>query len=578
MKTMNPNADQTHLPELSLAAKPLASPFSDRHTPRLSLILAPIEATLRASAWASHAIGLAIFMAMVSVFILWGATRLEVGQQEARLAMAAREPLGPVGQSFGGLDPAIYPGPLLAIKAWSILEEHGPGQQSLRWPVAIFAAIIGAILTLRSEWICGKVAALSVGFCWLTSFAAMNRSGEFGLDFFTGLGLIFVINRSIANQGRLDTIAGLLTSLSFLCGGLQPVILVVASSIILCRTSAGLTLPFLAMILATVGGWSAWALSEISAEAWAAAIALPVTFRSDSSFATIALALCLPMAFAAPAVLSRKVQENWSETRRNYVTGWWTISAMCLFVGSVLPQFAKAAILPIVAGCAVVSGHVWATAFQSRNFKALGHAGLWLKTSSAILIGAMSCLCIPMAIYLSMNIPYYRGVCLIWASILAITALLCARGLLRNNARTLGLALFLMCFGLKLAHASIYVPEWNYRRGQGPWGRAIGQWVPEKWPIYTLHGWSTDLAFATGHNFRQLTHPRFLPDPAKTENGRPTFILLHPADFDHWPKSAPPIVKVFEFHDQSGRKVSKVLARTGPETVDWPKFIRKKNL
>ena len=144
--------ETTHHLDLQASSETAPASIQNRHKSRLSEAFAPLVSGLRDSIWAAHAIGLAVFMAMVTVFVLWGATRLEVGSQEARLAMAAREPLGPVGQSFGGLDPAIYPGPLVAIKAWSIFEEHGPGQQSLRWPSAIFAAMIGAFLTLRSEW------------------------------------------------------------------------------------------------------------------------------------------------------------------------------------------------------------------------------------------------------------------------------------------------------------------------------------------------------------------------------------------------------------------------------------------
>lgn len=574
---MNLTLERGHGPDTVAMPQHVEMPDDAARPSGLLQLLAAYDAQLRKLPWANHVAGLGIFTLMLAVFVLWGATRLEIGPQEARLGMAAREPLGPVGQSFGGLDPAIYPGPLAAIKAWSVLEEHGPGQESMRWPAAIFAGIIGVALTLRSEWICGKTAALTVGFCWLASLAVVNRSGEFGLDFFTGLGVVLALNSTITSQGRLGLKIGLLTSAAFLCGGLTPVILVVAASVILCRNSAGLTLPFLAVVLATVGGWSAWALNEISAEAWAASIALPVTFRSGSSFPTIALSLCLPMAFAAPAAFGKKVRDPWAPVRQDYVSGWWTVSAMCLFVGTILPQFARAALLPVVAGCSVVSGHVWATALKARSFQALGLAGRWLAVASGLLVGAVVVAGIPMAIYVSMAIPYYRAVSLVWAGLLALTALVCVKGLVRGETRRVFVSLVLLAVGLKLAHTSIYVPEWNYRRGQGPWGRAVGQWVPAKWPIYTLHGWSTDFAYATGHNFRQLTHPRFLPDPAKTETGRPSFILLHPADFERWPKTAPPIVKVFEFYDQSGRSVRRVLARTGPEQVAWSQHLHKKN-
>ena len=64
--------------------------------------------------------------------------------------------------------------------------------------------------------------------------------------------------------------------------------------------------------------------------------------------------------------------------------------------------------------------------------------------------------------------------------------------------------------GLKLAHWGYYAPEWNYRLSQGPWGRAIGQWLPRKWPLYTVHDWPPDLAFFIGRPVRQLPSPRFL--------------------------------------------------------------------
>ena len=70
--------------------------------------------------------------------------------------------------------------------------------------------------------------------------------------------------------------------------------------------------------------------------------------------------------------------------------------------------------------------------------------------------------------------------------------------------------LAIMAVGLKLAHWGYYAPEWNYRHSQGPWGRAIGQWIPRKWPLYTFHDWPPDLAFFIGRPVRQLPSPRFL--------------------------------------------------------------------
>jgi hypothetical protein len=127
----------------------------------------------------------------------------------------------------------------------------------------------------------------------------------------------------------------------------------------------------------------------------------------------------------------------------------------------------------------------------------------------------------------------------------------------RGTARGAIGAVAAVAIGLKLFHYGVYVPEWNYRFSQGPWGRAIGQWVPPSWPIYTVHAWPADLAFATGHPVRQLPNERSLVFEPRT---RPLFILLHPAEFDHWPEHAPALIKVRVFQDPYGG--SRVLART----------------
>jgi hypothetical protein len=522
-----------------------------------------------------HLVGLLAFAAIVCTFLIWGGTRLEIGSQEARLGMAAREAFGPVGQSFGGLDPGIYPGPVLAVKAWSSLEKWLPGQESIRWTSLICAGLIGVSLTLRSEWKSGKTAALAVALCWFTSLTLLHRAGDLGIDFYLGFGLVLALNDSIYKKGQLGLRAGICTSLAFLCGGLAPVILVVASSIIICRNSAGLRPAFLACVIATIGGWSAWALSEISAEAWAAAIALPVVFRSGSSFPTIVMILAMPMVISVPAFFSQELRKNWTESTRDFVSNWWTVATASLFIGTVLPQFSRTTLLPIVAGSAIVAGHVWATAWSQKTFSDMGFGGKWLNISSGLLILSLASAIIPFGTYLSMAIPYYR-----WTSIFCVvlaSASLCtyASGSITRNSRVVIMAILLMATCIKTAHISIYVPEWNYRRGQGAWGRAVGQWVPSGWPIYTLHGWPTDFAFATGHNFRQITAPRFLPGQDRTPDGRPVFVLLHPADFERWPKYAPPIRKVFEFKDQSGYS-SRILARTGDEKLNWLKWTSKK--
>jgi hypothetical protein len=517
-------------------------------------------------------IGGLCFVAMALTFVVWGAARMDIGAHEARAAMAAREPIGPVGQSFGGLDPAIYPGSLVLPKLWAQFEDNGPGIESIRWPAAIVALLIAAVLALRTEYLSGKSAALWVSLGWLSSLAVIHRSGEAGIDIIGGFGLVLALDHCAARRGRADWVCGLLASIAFLCSGLPPLILISAASIVISRSSAGLSLSYLAIVLTTIAGWSAWALSEISAEAWAAAIALPVSFRNGANFPVTTAILSLPAILFLPTLLGRRTREGWDARRTDYVNSWWTVAAMCLFAGTILPQFASAALLPIVAGSAVASGHAWSAVLARRNEREAGFERLWVKIAS-VLIVSLSVLSIPALVYISLTIPYYRTASLFAIFIASLAAISCVSGMYSRDIRRFAAGFVLACVTVKIAHASIYVPEWNYRRGQGPWGRAVGQWVPEGWPIYALNGWSADFAFATGHNFRQITHPRFLPDPANTPDGRPSFILLHPADFEHWPKTAPPLIKIFEFHDHSGPRVSKVLARTGPEKPAWQKLI-----
>ena len=102
------------------------------------------------------------------------------------------------------------------------------------------------------------------------------------------------------------------------------------------------------------------------------------------------------------------------------------------------------------------------------------------------------------------------------------------------------------------------MPEWNYRVGKGPWGRAIGQWVLPGRPVYTFHAWPSDLMFHVGRPIRQLPAPESLKHRIGTE---PAWVLLQEAEFEHWPAKAPAIVKVREFENEWGTG-TRVLART----------------
>ena len=137
--------------------------------------------------------------------------------------------------------------------------------------------------------------------------------------------------------------------------------------------------------------------------------------------------------------------------------------------------------------------------------------------------------------------PYYRALGIVVGVLVLVVAALGWSALASANTRRGLVTLAIMAVGLKLAHWGYYAPEWNYRHSQGPWGRAIGQWVPRKWPVYTFHDWPPDLAFFIGRPVRQLPSARFLnyvPGPECH------FVLLQASEFANWPEQAPPLTLV----------------------------------
>jgi hypothetical protein len=171
--------------------------------------------------------------------------------------------------------------------------------------------------------------------------------------------------------------------------------------------------------------------------------------------------------------------------------------------------------------------------------------------------------------YLAAAVPYYRSVS-VGLILLAVPALaLAVWSACRREPRGALLAVAALAVFLKIGHLGYYVPEWNYRISQGPWGRAVGQWVPPHWPIYTIHTWNPDFAFATRHRVYQLASPQHLA----YQPGAARFVLLLDSEFADWQRnpSAPPLIRVAGFHDEHGS--GRVLARTEgplPWTVPSP--------
>jgi hypothetical protein len=253
---------------------------------------------------------------------------------------------------------------------------------------------------------------------------------------------------------------------------------------------------------------------------------------------------------------SRGIRNAWEPPARGLVMGWLKVAGACLLAGTLIPGVASAARMPALAGLAVAAAAACDRLCSSASLLSprLRRGALVLALG---LVLTWFVLATSRGIYLALAVAYYRPIAVVLVLLAAVIAMFALGAAWRErSAKSLAMvAAVSIC--LKLAHWGVYVPEWNYRWSEGPWGRAIGQWLPRYWPIITMHTWPADLAFATGHPVRQLVHPRLLSYLPKD---RPMFVLLHAAEFEHWPPDAPHLVEVHRFEDERGD--SRVLART----------------
>ncbi|MDR3636174.1 MAG: hypothetical protein P4L84_20400 [Isosphaeraceae bacterium] len=538
-----------------MSAEPAAAARSNHRLradkPVQGLVLSP-ERARRAAPWL-------ILAALAGGFVLTGGGNLDLGPLEARIGLSAAEPLGPFGQMYGGWEPAVWPAQVAPSALWAWAEGgYYPAAASVRWPSAIAGVLAGLILARRAGKALGVAASLWVGLCWFSSLALIDRSAGAGLDLVAGLGVLAALDRLVSRGS--DGYAGLWCALAFLAGGWPPVALILLATVVIGRHEARLTPRLLVPPLVAAALWSAWALRAAPAEAWATALTLPLTQRPAWLLPLGVLALGLPWSPFVVLALSRAVREGWPAPGRTLVFGWLQVAGASLLVGTVVPGLAAAARLPALAGLAVAAGacleRLW-TGTASRGartaFLALtaALAGLWL------------CLAVIGGIYVAWAVPYYRGVMIVLIVLAVPTFLLTVSAVQSAQCRHGLVALVLVAACLKLAHWGFYVPEWNYRFSQGPWGRAIGQWILPRWPVYTTHAWPADLALAIGRPLRQVSDPQFLPYQSKIE---PKFVLLLDTEFANWPAAAPPLTPVARFQDERG--ATRILART-PGDASW---------
>jgi hypothetical protein len=492
-------------------------------------------------------------VALAIGFVIVGATDLDLGPAEGRLGLAAGERVGPLGQVFGYWAPDLWPAEVLPSLLFAQLEPFGrPGSAAVRWPAAIAGIIAGLLLARGMSRTLGLRAGVLVGLSWFGSVALIDRSGAAGLDMILGLATLAAIERLI-DRGS-DWVAGMWTALAFLAGGWIPIVLVGLAIIVLGKRSAHFSFRLLVPPLLTAAGWSTWTLATSSPDAWAAALTLPLTMKPSWFLVLSVAALGLPWSPFMFLGLAYRVREGWTQGGRTLLLAWLQVSLACLIAGTLIPGFAPACLFVALGGFCVLAAACLEAAWTRplsgrarRAFFALFSAviGLWL----IVMFYASYVWCL--------NLPYYRTLGVFMAVLLLCATYLAWSSLELRDCRRGVLTLMVVAAGLKLAHWGYYVPEWNYRYSQGPWARAIAQWVPRRWTLYTFHEWPPDLAFFTKRRVRQLRSPHYL----EYETGETSkYVLLLPSEYEHWPESAPPVSLVARFQDQSAEE--RILART----------------
>jgi hypothetical protein len=307
-------------------------------------------------------------------------------------------------------------------------------------------------------------------------------------------------------------------------------------------------------VLATVILWSAWASAIVSADLCATALALPFTQRPAWFLGLGVLAIGLPFSPFALLTLFRSARGDQRPEARTWFVGWFQVAIASLIAGSVVPGLATPARVILLAAIAIAA---------AAGLNAVPKPTLSRPAAStffalfSLVIGAWLCIMMYGSYVWNLCLAYYRLLGIAMAILMIIVAGLCWLALANRNKGIALATLVLIAVGLKLVYWGYYVPEWNYRYSEGPWARAVAQWVPRKWTMYTLHDWPPDFAFFTKRRVRQLYSPHYLEyQPGNLSK----FVLLLPAEFENWPSTAPPITLVARFQDAWAGE--RILART----------------
>ena len=141
-----------------------------------------------------------VLAVMATGFVLAGAANLDLSTADARLGLAAGEPLGPLGQICGSWAPDLWPAKVAACRIGALFEPGGrtaPG--AVLWPAALSAVAIGWILSRRITAVMGRRAGLLVGLCWFSCLGVIDHSGATGLDMLSGLAIVAAVDRLLTS-------------------------------------------------------------------------------------------------------------------------------------------------------------------------------------------------------------------------------------------------------------------------------------------------------------------------------------------------------------------------------------------
>lgn len=525
-----------------------------------------------ARAWAGPAV-----LLLGVAYVLVGGAAADLSGKDARLGIAASEGFGPLGQVYGHWRPDVWPLPAAIARLVFLTGEAGkPETGAVMWPMAVAGLLAGWLVARRFVALGRTTAALMFGFAWFGSIALMDHAGARGFDFLSGLATIAALDRLLSR--RSDWLAGLFASAAFLCGGWPPLLVIGLSVLVLGRRDADFSFKLVAPPVVTAIAWFFWTIETASAEAAAAALVWPLTQGMAWSLPSSALgwvaAITMPIdqgaAWAVPfklllaglplspfaLLLFGRSSREGMQADGGLALDWGRVALAAVVCGVVVPGAASAAALPALAGLLVASAVALEAAWNRRLAAGEGRAFLAVTTGMVV---AWTSLTVYATYILTIVFTYYRPVGIVFAVGGVGVAALLWRAFETRSARRAVAAMLLMTACLKLVHAGFYVPEWSYRYGQGPWGRAIGQWLLPHWTLHTQHEWPEDLMWAVGRPVRLLSSPQHLAFP---ETGESRHVLLLESEFENWPESAPKLLKVATFEPPMPFGNRRILART----------------